>query len=101
MKNMHKNTIFPDFLFFFKKFAKFSYFPFKSSLGVEPRAFRAWQKPLELEPGIEPSLGSFHPYPKPNGKGRQGPIPDSIPTNSSKKNLITFVGVCALKKFVT
>ncbi len=26
------------------------------------RAFRAWKKTLELEPGIVPSLGSFHPY---------------------------------------
>ncbi len=56
-------TIFPDFLSFFWKFAKLSSFPIKSSLDVEPQpqAFRAWQKPLELEPGIEPSLGSFHP----------------------------------------
>ena len=36
-------------------------FLLKSSLDVEPRAFRSGAKPLELEPRIEPSLGSFHP----------------------------------------
>ncbi len=64
IENIHEKIRFSlIFCSFFKKIANFLFFfPLKSSLDVEPRAFRAWQKPLELEPGIEPSLGSFHPY---------------------------------------
>ena len=55
IKNIHWNL---PFFLIFGKFAHFLSLLVKSSLNVDPRAFWAWQNPLELEP----SLGLFRPY---------------------------------------